>query len=383
MKIPLAFCFLPWLLIAKIDCLYNQHRQIEEIDLHAYGKIVYIYDEKAFLKKVERRDENNKLLYETEYFYREDGSLKLEKLIGNLGIIDYFSDKTLSPYHSESFDCKTNTHSIDDITISYQLPKSDNRSFSSINIEFNEAHQIIKASNNKTHVEFTYDSNGLRQSKMRSDDDKMTFEFYASVNREEIAIFDEEGHLIELKVPGLPLFPGLSKPCAIEIDNKVYAPIIDYHHNIYALVDIETKLSYKTLIDPFGKNLVPSLLSRFCYRGKIYDPDLDLVFFGYRYYNIHTGLWMSEDPFGPLQSENLYNYCLNEPWKYLDPDGRFCVVIPIIGGLTFSEVVKDIVLGAAISISYDYVVPEISLWLKKLSDEKRMEEFLKIQRGEL
>ena len=61
------------------------------------------------------------------------------------------------------------------------------------------------------------------------------------------------------------------------------------------------------------------------YTGKERDKT-GLDYFGARYYDSSLGRFLSVDPAGPdpmnPMSWNRYAYCLNNPYKYIDPDGR-------------------------------------------------------------
>jgi RHS repeat-associated protein len=65
--------------------------------------------------------------------------------------------------------------------------------------------------------------------------------------------------------------------------------------------------------------------------GKERDAESGNDYFGARYYASSMGRFMSPDPSGLMyadptnpQSLNLYSYVLNNPLKYLDPDGLSC-----------------------------------------------------------
>lgn len=62
--------------------------------------------------------------------------------------------------------------------------------------------------------------------------------------------------------------------------------------------------------------------------GKERDQESGLDYFGARYFGSSMGRWMSPDPSGLFyadqtnpQSLNLYSYVLNNPLKFIDPDG--------------------------------------------------------------
>ena len=74
-----------------------------------------------------------------------------------------------------------------------------------------------------------------------------------------------------------------------------------------------------------------SVPSASLFTGKERDTESGNDYFGARYYGSSMGRFMSPDPSGLMyadptnpQSLNLYSYVLNNPLKYLDPDGLSC-----------------------------------------------------------
>lgn len=62
-------------------------------------------------------------------------------------------------------------------------------------------------------------------------------------------------------------------------------------------------------------------LKEYRYTGKERDDATGLYYFGYRYYAPWIGKWLSPDPLGPEDSPNLYQFALNNPVNFVDPDG--------------------------------------------------------------
>ncbi|HWP90784.1 MAG TPA: RHS repeat-associated core domain-containing protein, partial [Thermodesulfobacteriota bacterium] len=65
------------------------------------------------------------------------------------------------------------------------------------------------------------------------------------------------------------------------------------------------------------------------YTGKEFEEETGLYYYGARYYHSGLGRFMSVDP-APAdptdpQSWNRYAYVLNNPYKYVDPDGQIAV----------------------------------------------------------
>ena len=76
---------------------------------------------------------------------------------------------------------------------------------------------------------------------------------------------------------------------------------------------------------PFGADNGESGSEDYRYTGKPEDPS-GLYYYGARYYNPVFGRFITRDTvFGDLtdpQSQNRYVYCLNNPHKYIDPNGK-------------------------------------------------------------
>ena len=60
------------------------------------------------------------------------------------------------------------------------------------------------------------------------------------------------------------------------------------------------------------------------FNGKELDAETGLYYYGARYYNPSTALWLGVDPLASkYPSVSPYVYCVSNPVKYVDPDGAF------------------------------------------------------------
>src|SRR5258706_16192290 len=89
--------------------------------------------------------------------------------------------------------------------------------------------------------------------------------------------------------------------------------------------------SYK----PHGERLNGQLVAnKIWYTSRHQDDDTGLVYMGARYYDPVTGRFMGVDPKrfqgSDIHSFNRYSYANNNPYKYVDPDGR---ATALAGGL--------------------------------------------------
>jgi RHS repeat-associated protein len=68
----------------------------------------------------------------------------------------------------------------------------------------------------------------------------------------------------------------------------------------------------------------PAFEVPFGFAGGLYDPDTELLRFGYRDYDPDTGRWTAKDPiFFAGGDTDLYGYVLNDPVSFSDPIGLF------------------------------------------------------------
>ena len=131
-----------------------------------------------------------------------------------------------------------------------------------------------------------------------------------------------------------------------ETMTTVAAPAVDsvtyFHNDIAGTAQLATNASgalvWKENYLPYGQRQAQAPASagnRLWYTGKPHEEDTGLTYMGARYYMPLVGRFTGMDPkeFEPGQphSLNRYAYGNNNPYKYVDPDGRFpALLIPLI-----------------------------------------------------
>ncbi len=153
---------------------------------------------------------------------------------------------------------------------------------------------------------------------------KTEYYIYQGIN--EIAIIDSNGTVEQLRIPGLSTHSDIFRPIAIETKNSIYAPIHDVQGNIIRLINIATKeVINLDGFDPFGRGLHNNAPTAWIFSGKHYDANANLVYFGSRYYSPQLRQWLTPDP--QMQTSNPYQYCLNNPFSYVDPNGEWAFTV--------------------------------------------------------
>ncbi len=102
---------------------------------------------------------------------------------------------------------------------------------------------------------------------------------------------------------------------------------------------------------PFGKVLIGTSEERFLYTGKEWDKESELLYYGARYYDPEFSRFLQPDPViqGVYNPQNLnhYSYVLNNPYKYVDPDGEVAISVELINTVGVGDFLSGTVYGVA------------------------------------
>ena len=114
---------------------------------------------------------------------------------------------------------------------------------------------------------------------------------------------------------------GVGGLVAIHQDGATYLPVHDGTGNIVALLDDTGSELARWHRGPFGEPLASSGQTHLCPFGfatHYTDTETGLVYFGMRYYSPAQGRWLSREPLGEFESQNLYAYAGNDPVNKTD-----------------------------------------------------------------
>ncbi len=202
-------------------------------------------------------------------------------------------------------------------------------------------HYIYDALNRLTSVEqrqkwrvtYSYDTFGRRLARTLStwningwSDPQTTSYLYQG--QKEIGAM-ENGHIIQLRVLGNGKGAELGAAIALELNQKVYAPIHDYRGNVCCLVDSETGIAVESYrYSAFGELKIydsanvaqaySTIANPWLFASKRLDSHTGLFQFGKRDYDTSIGRWLTPDPQGFSDGPNLYAYVHNNPLTLLD-----------------------------------------------------------------
>ncbi|NQS89545.1 RHS repeat-associated core domain-containing protein [Patescibacteria group bacterium] len=367
---------------------FYMNGNLSAIKIANFGEVRYEYIDNQ-LVKIHRVNIDGNILYTHEYKKNREFHSH-EILIGNLGPVSksYQPKKGIltvnSPLGTEEYNLNDfgqltalcNTKLLDTHCHFNELGllTSKKSGKNSIYFKYDSQNRLIQADTKDCRVLFTYDYFGRKLSKTVERNAKQETEFYLYFGINEIAICDEFGNLKAMRIPGGSFNPYVFKAIAYESPQAIFAPLHDSELNLKALINIKTNERIDYSIESFGGNLQKQN-QRFpwLFSGKHYDKDLDLVCIGHRYYDPSRRKWITPDPIGTAQSQDLYQYCFDNPKKFIDPDGKFVFAFPIfyIGSLTLADILLNSTLTAGTTWIGYKVVKSVNTILKKNSKDKK------------
>jgi len=410
----------------RVYYAYGDLGQLKEVTLSTYGGVRYGYED-SHLSKVTRVSPSGEPLYSHEYLWNPySQAVAEETLIADLGKIQYLGDnqhlRATSPFGdyrltidpargisevrfddikqellSRRYDCLGNPAdavvnefnellSYKDIVCQYDLNGnliSKKTPEGVVLFSYDALNRLSCVRSECTEVHFTYDIFGRRLSKETFSKKRGVKEYYLYQNSEEVAVVDDTRNLVALRILGLALHEYLTRAVSFEIPKGVYAPIYDHAHHVRKLINVATHEQQDyTDLSAFAENLSEmNPIIPWVYSTKHYDAETRLIYYGHRYYDPSIERWISIDPLWDKDSSNLYLFALNNPLNYYDPDGRFVLVIPLIGFSVKAMLTATAYASAAGAVAWGAY--KVDKTIKEIKEEtKRYEEWKESQKNE-
>ncbi len=215
---------------------------------------------------------------------------------------------------------------------------------------YDPLNRLIEVSSENKKINFVYDPLGRRLNKIVSTPTALgwketDYELYLYHGQNEIGAFSSPDEPKNLRVFGITPHKNSPNTICVELNGQIFAPILDVQGNILRLVDpasrtITSSYEFTAFGQKLHKNLKENAFNPWRFASKRFDPELGLIYFGKRYYDPEFARWLTTDPAGFIDSVNLYQYVLNNPFRYCDPRGDS------LGGYLLG--LGEIVLGGAI-----------------------------------
>ena len=184
--------------------------------------------------------------------------------------------------------------------------------------------RLAQMSKSGTTVQYQYDANGLRVSKIVNGTET-TYALYGKL-------------LMHLKQGANEMhfyYDAQSRPAMVNFNGAYYTYLHNLQGDVVGLVDSSNNLVVEYKYDAWGRpTLKRSLtiaydtlatLNPFRYRGYVYDEETGLYYVSSRYYDPEIGRFINADAaigqIGNVQSTNVFAYCFNNPVDMVDPTG--------------------------------------------------------------
>ncbi len=133
--------------------------------------------------------------------------------------------------------------------------------------------------------------------------------------------------------------------------DKVFFYHTDAAGTPMAMTDASGNVTWQADYKPFGEEhtVSGSIENKNRFVGKEKDEETDLYYFGARYLDARSGRFIKPDPVGIRESDltkpqrfNRYAYGLNNPYRYVDPDGRWPSKILLVHQASINRVLSSL-----------------------------------------
>jgi len=285
-----------------ISYIYDNLGRLTKETVENESITTYSYDNfQNRIRKI-KEDISGNILSETGYTYGKNNLLLNEtELSGNKEIVSSYKydkdgntlSKTIAEFSSE--------YEGQNVSISEGAGNS-------FYYEYDPLNRLTRASHNNFDSLYTYDGNGLRQSKTVNG--ITTKHLYDGQN----IVMDNKDVENQLYIRGLHLI-------ARDINGSKEFYSFNIHNDTTKLVNQSGTILKDYSYDAFGNQKTENEndTNPFRYSGEYFDTESGLIYLRARYYDPTIGRFISEDPI--KDGLNWYVYCSNNPVMFVDPLG--------------------------------------------------------------
>ena len=196
----------------------------------------------------------------------------------------------------------------------------------------NQLTNVIRKADNTRVLQCRYDALGRRVEAIRADGTVDRYVYFPG-SFLVLAVLDENNDCKEFYTRGpdlsgtLDSAGGISGILACTYAEFPYARL--YHHadiqgNIIAGTDSSGVVVFASRYTPFGQIalLAGNVLPRHLFSSKEFDAETTLIYYGYRYYVLRQGRWLTRDPVAENGGCNLYKAMCNATLMNIDCFGE-------------------------------------------------------------
>ena len=259
----------------------------------AYSELVTSYDKNGNIKALKRTCGSSTLADDLTYTYSGNRITKVEDAAGTSGLFSNGSTATTE----YTYDNNGN------------LTKDLNKGISNITYNCLNLPLSMTFSNGST-IAYTYDANGRKLRTVHNVGGTTTTTDYAGnviyENGVQKKLLTEEGYV--------DLTSG-----------TYYYYLKDHQGNNRVVVNSGGTVSETNHYYPFGGTFASGTVQPYKYNGKELDTKAGLNWYDYgaRHYDAALGRFTTQDPLAKdYYATSPYGYCLNNPVKFVDPDGK-------------------------------------------------------------
>ena len=137
-----------------------------------------------------------------------------------------------------------------------------------------------------------------------------------------------------------------TRPLAIQTAGSWFTYGLDLTKNVTELYKSDGTIANAYAYEPFGGvTQTGNITNPLQWSSEVYDAELGMVYYNFRFYHPRDGRWISRDPIGEKGGANLYAFVKNSVEKHHDLLGKLSM--PPGTGTVVKDTVKAGTFGAA------------------------------------
>ncbi|MCX7004750.1 MAG: hypothetical protein NTV22_15965 [bacterium] len=202
---------------------------------------------------------------------------------------------------------------------------------------YNVQNKLVKIAGTNFVNEFRYNSRNERIAVgIGPSTNSLVWRYDACQGPVTLAEFNSNNQMTRWYVRGLGIAAGIGDVIAeVEVLDapKPHYYLSNHRGDTLVVLNPDGAANSTFRYDAFGNcyEKAGTFTPRYKFSTKEYLPDAKLYLYAYRVYDPIAGRWTQKDPIDYQDSINLYQFCGNNPFGKLDPDGRMPLFLAVAG----------------------------------------------------